>query len=371
MHSHVLILLLSTASAVAYVSTPARRLASPRAAVDMSTRYRPPRRRAGGGGSQDRDLSRHNKVIERFLVQRAVQTQIYYLEQARDCPSANFIAEFMDHAGIDTFHGFDGLRVEPEEYIGHLLSSPPTTVQVRVSYGAVSWRGSPGNPYLNKEPKQQYEDFTIYPDRIGKAVLKIRDQIAREVREDLNRIAAEDDDLWVKRRVAVSERAPFAPPPPLDTSCFPDSTPTRRDTYDLLKKLTLHVSVKQTLRDMSLERTGDDLLPQHLWLEQVFAQSGFLAGDQGIGAADQFLECVLDKDIKLLSAGDGEQPVIIDPHSIVNQILDCRKLITSHYRDHLAGEREDDHDYYIRKQLERNLASALEVTKERSDDEER
>jgi hypothetical protein len=379
------------------------------------------------GGSAP-NLERHNGVFDRFLLQRAVQTQIYYLNELHDRPSARFVAHFMDHAGIDSYHGFDGLRVEPEDYISHLLSSPPATVQVRASSGSVSWRqGSPGNPHLSNQ-KAAYHDFTVYPDRIGASLLRIRDQLADELSVDLDVLAAADEAFWARHGaggvVAAAGNAVR------HASSDTESSPTRRATFDLLQKLTLHVAVKQTLRDMSREpreqpasADGESALsPRHGWLERVFAESGFLCGDQGFGTADKFLSAMLGKESLVLRGSDGQAAAILDPHEIANQvrrtrerhaaagarailhlparaardvrecvcpprarapvrrcacvralthtrslppvplawqILDARKLLARHFKGRLAGVHQD-HTDHLRSRLERSLKAQFD-----------
>lgn len=273
------------------------------------------------------ELARHNALLDRFLVQRAVQTQIYYLHELRDGPSAGFLANFHEHAGIERYHGFDALHAEPTEYIDTLLASPPVVVSVRASWGSTSWRGSPGNPYMEQQ-REATHDITIYPDRIGASLLRVRDEIAEELTADLDLIAHEDIELWrhhdeVVRSGSPDDEGAKRAMPAFDGSALGDSTPTRRATFDLLKKLTLHVAIKETLRAMSRKADGDELPADHLWLESLFAQSGFLCGDQGFGTAEEFLNGVLGKEVKLVSRAraDGEEEQhIIDPHAITNQV---------------------------------------------------
>jgi hypothetical protein len=65
-----------------------------RAAVAMSS--------CNPGGGLAPNLERHNGVFDRFLLQRAVQTQIYYLDELHDRPLARFVAHFIGHAGIES-----------------------------------------------------------------------------------------------------------------------------------------------------------------------------------------------------------------------------------------------------------------------------
>ncbi|KAG8460710.1 hypothetical protein KFE25_011485 [Diacronema lutheri] len=338
-----------------------------------TTRPARPARSARSAARPAMSLSRHDRIFDKFLLQRAVQTQIYYLNELHDQPSARFIANFLDHQGIDTYHGFDGLRVDAEDYIQKLLESPPTTVQVRSSWGSVSWGGSPGNPHLSQHASATH-DFVVYPDRIGAALLRVRDQIADEVSADLDVLAGCDADFW-RQRESGAAHATLA-----DGSSTAESSPTRRATFDLLQKLTLHVAVKQTLLVLSRERRGG-LAPgsggasgggggepsaRHAWLERKFAQSGFLCGDQGFGTSRLFLDSlaahgavVVRPDISADLDGARAEArtdgcTIVDPREIANQILDVRMLLAKHFKGRLEGVHARGTDQ-LRNRLERSL----------------
>lgn len=363
---------LSSAPAYSLSASSSTRVACSRRSIVMSARGRGDDDSAADSSA---DLSRHNPLFDRFILQRAVQTQIFYLDELHDQPSSRFIANFMDHGGLDRYHGFDGLRVSPEEYIEHLLASPPVTVQVRSSWGSVSWGGSPGNPHLS-ERKETFHDFTIYPDRVGASILRIRDGIADELSADLDALALHDMDFWRRRERAQqrgTERASAEPgarssagrstgrthslatTPPDGAH---ESTPTRSATYDLLQKLTLHVAVKHTLRGMSRESSRSskpgELSPRHGWLERVFAESGFLAGDQGFGTSEHFLHSIASRESVALQSEDASKITLVDPQAIANQILDARMLISKHFQRHLRSVHEG-HTEHLRNRLERSL----------------
>lgn len=342
-----------------------------------------------GMSSRGHDFSRHNPAFDRFLLQRAVQTHICYLNELHDQPNARFIAGFLEHQGIDRYHGFDGLRVEPEDYIEQLLASPPTTVQVRASVGRVSWGGSPGNPHLSRR-EVACRDFVVYPDRIGAALLRVRDHIAEEMAADLDVLAAADMSFWARRSSGVQMA-------PADGSSTAESSPTRRATYDLLQKLTLHVAVRQTLFEFSREPRGE-AAARHGWLERKFAESGFLCGDQGFGASAHFLDAMAQEGAVLVRSADQDDArcAIVEPHAIANQvragarpdprgrarrarrarpltrlslpvphaaplarppspqILDARVLLSRHFKGRLDDVHERGTDQ-LRKRLERSL----------------
>jgi len=293
------------------------------------------------------ELDRHNPVFDRFILQRAVQTQIYYLNELHDQPNARFLGQFGDHEGLDEYHGFDGLNAEPENYISSLLATPPIKVGVS-SWSSVRFGGSPGNPHLPKREMKTH-DFMVYPDRIGQGLLRCRDQIAKETAADLDVLASCDVDFWRRRETGIAPTLDFG-------SADGDSSPTRRATFDLISKLTLHVAVKQTLGAMSKEADGEQLSARHLWLEQRFAESGFLMGDRGFNTAGKFLEALACKD-ELLIEGS-----VINAHQIANEILDARQLLAKHYKKRLADVHEQGTEHQLvadRAKLERLLRASF------------
>jgi hypothetical protein len=208
-------------------------------------------------------------------------------------------------------------------------------------------------------------DFVVYPDRLGAALLRIRDQIADELLHDLDVLAAADVAV-----VAGGVRAPLFP-----ASALAESTPTRRATFDLLQKLTLHAAVKHVLGGLARPEAADGggrgaqadgekgrrpPAAEHAWLTMAFAQSGFLCGDHGYGAADKFLTALIAKDgsIAIRSAGgadDGAETIaVVSPSEIAHQILNARALLARHLKTRLAAVSEN-HTEHLRTRLERSL----------------
>ena len=69
--------------------------------------------------------------LHNLLVQRAVQTCCFTSRQCRDNPTAQWLGEFAGHAGLEEFHGIDGLRVQWDEYLAALLAAPEEGITVQ------------------------------------------------------------------------------------------------------------------------------------------------------------------------------------------------------------------------------------------------
>ena len=79
--------------------------------------------------------------LHNMLVQRAVQTCCFTSRQCRDNPTAQWLGEFAGHAGLEEFHGIDGLRVQWDEYLTALLAAPEEGITVQSSL--MRHRGKP------------------------------------------------------------------------------------------------------------------------------------------------------------------------------------------------------------------------------------
>ena len=189
--------------------------------------------------------------LHNLLVQRAVQTCCFTSRQCRDNPTAQWLGEFAGHAGLEEFHGIDGLRVQWDEYLAALLAAPEEGITVQSAL--MRHRGlSPSNPYLQPTP-MEYE-HRVVPSVLAERVMATACVIASEWAEDLTLMRAENDEQARRHRQGVvsgtgddDERSLTLPvycvAPDGDQDYGSDS-PYRDGNYDLLKLL----ATRQALR---------------------------------------------------------------------------------------------------------------------------
>jgi len=118
-----------------------------------------------------------------FLIQRAIQQQLYYSAQLRNEPMVNWLKRFEGHDHLDSNSrregncgfpetysaAFDQLRTLPfPKYLSALGTEPDSTIEVKVVKPArrLSARER-ANPYLNKEgPKVEIYDQAVITKNI-------------------------------------------------------------------------------------------------------------------------------------------------------------------------------------------------------------
>lgn len=75
----------------------------------------------GGSGSKDEAWCSSAETLQNFVMQRAIQTKLYHLNQVRNQPTYEFLQNFLDHSHLQVvrvtdydfkclFHGADGLK---------------------------------------------------------------------------------------------------------------------------------------------------------------------------------------------------------------------------------------------------------------------
>ena len=100
-----------------------------------------------------------------FLLQRALQTQLYYLADMRDEPTAVWLAKFLGHEHLDgsgRFAALNGMRVPWREYHAQLRVTPAFSLTVELAPARASALSAQArrNPFLAaaSEPVRTYEE---------------------------------------------------------------------------------------------------------------------------------------------------------------------------------------------------------------------
>ena len=124
-----------------------------------------------------------------LLLQRAIQTQLYYLADLRDEPTYVWLRGFLGHDHLDdrgAFNELDGLRCGGSQkkswrkYLDQLEKAPPFTILVQLAPPRLSAQQK-RNPFLAKEAGvgKSYEE-TIQPSRLS---LRLR-TVARSLEQE-------------------------------------------------------------------------------------------------------------------------------------------------------------------------------------------
>ncbi|KAL9189234.1 hypothetical protein ACHAXT_011724 [Thalassiosira profunda] len=159
--------------------------------------------------------------IGRLLLQRAIQTQLYYLADLRDEPTYKWLRGFLGHDHLDDrgrFNELDGLCVEGagwRGYLPRLEEAPPLTITVQLAPPRLSAQQR-RNPYLAAQASEgrSYEE-TIDPRTISQTLRAVARSLGQEWAEDLKELAAKDRTRLALHVDATREGAVV--PPKLQT----------------------------------------------------------------------------------------------------------------------------------------------------------
>jgi hypothetical protein len=285
-----------------------------------------------------------DELIKRFVMQRSLQTVMFYMKTCRDGATAEWLERFLDLRGIDEYHGLDGLPNPWRETVESLLEQPPETI---VLHSIPRNRaGSGNNPYL--PPRVLTIDFDIVPQRIALRLLDCAGEVASEVQADLGRkdqenalirkayIAAQTDDEAAMRAGSYPTLA--HEPEGTSKSAF------RGGTYDLLKRLTTRQAVRRAIVALEKKPAAAG------FLTRFFASNGTrFDGEHGYNVADDFLRALLSQMPAVSSSG-----AFIDPVGIADVILTEREAVAGRYREALAtmpGDLQDLKRAFLEKGL--------------------
>lgn len=156
--------------------------------------------------------------VENLLLQRAIQTQIYYLHDLRDEPQSSWLAGFLDHSHLDEEFGGEFvvkgknaglglLRVEWQDYLAQLAAHPNVGIEVEIAApnrGFVSEREL-RNPFLQQQQLLtiKYTE-TIEPAKVAQRLISTTRVLVKEAQKDLTELAASDN-----RRVGLDLHTPI------------------------------------------------------------------------------------------------------------------------------------------------------------------
>jgi hypothetical protein len=143
-------------------------------------------------------------LISNLLMQRAIQTQLYYLADLRDEPTYMWLREFLNHSHLDDkgrFNELDGLRCHGgwASYLEQLENAPSFSITVQLAPPRLSAQQQ-RNPYLAAQAAagRSYEE-TVSPYKISQTLRTVARSLQTEWVAVLSKMAEED-----RRRVHLS-----------------------------------------------------------------------------------------------------------------------------------------------------------------------
>ena len=237
-------------------------------------------------------------LIKNLLCQRSVQTQMRYFRDFRNDFANEWLLRFSEErmgcrrlangqaaaAGILHFHDAMGSATWSTYLIG-MLESPEETHTIEV-VGSRIGGGSPNNPYLqDRQVTKTYTD-TVKPVQIYNTVLRIREVLASEWREDLALIEQDNAELRrhhaeeVKNVVDEQERFQNAIRPRESGDDGMESSPLRIASYDLLKNAATQVALRRLFSELDGEPTQRS---QAEWIRSFMSKEGSALSDPNAG----------------------------------------------------------------------------------------
>jgi hypothetical protein len=315
-------------------------------------------------------------MLQNFVMQRAIQTKLYHLNQVRNQPTYEFLQDFLDHGHLQVvrvtdydfkclFHGANGLKTDWKSYIDTLHATPTKEVIVhfnRQSKGdttaASSYEESFGemppwaqaaasrrqNPYLDEwggMPHMAYNE-TINAGRMAQSILEIGSQLAKEMSFDLQNLEKENEILrlqyqnefvlrnasagggvggivpvWVGGEDAFIETESTSG---ADSIIKWESSVLRSSSWDLILRLLTKLSTVQVLAALADSRGKE---PTYHWFRSYLADSEPAFDGHGPKGVDsKFLSDLLQQPLRISETG------LIDPLYVAGADRQARALLT-------------------------------------------
>ena len=321
----------------------------------------------------DGEMRKQWEVLNNFLTQRAVQTLIFFQKESRDRVTAGWIERFLDHDGLERFHGIRGMKTEWTEYLIEMYDTDMEEIVVSLKKrgnGQGGW--SKNNPYL----QARWFNYTvdIVPRDLAERLLELRKALSEEWMTDLHDIEAvlQKNHFRALHATKVNgsafeeaqRRLQYAP---LEGRDFDDtdSTPFRRGNFDLLSRLSAQQAVILVMN--KLRRTATPQANFHLHFLEPFYDmwADRFDGDGPYGIGEAFLRDLADdipKRLRMTRSQDA--PIIYDPSYVAERIMYEQRQIIQAW--HMVLERvPEDNAHTRRLALERRLLRPEAVQKQR------
>lgn len=332
--------------------------------------------------------------IHELLLQRSIQTQLYYLQEVRNEVKATWLAGFLKHEHLDNgnrWHAVFGMKTLMTDYFRALLRTAQQEIDVEVKVGGGSnnvggeisdawtttkenveedtyeteedkalerdlkpWLAASNsrkrNPYLNKEPQVMTYQETIDPRMIAAQLENVVKCLSREWQEDLTlQFLADDPEQLEEARIAEGiafdkkDQGNLNQPTAFDTAerCRTGSSPLRRRNYDLLERGVTIIAIRSLESELAYNSAGNHLPSMELrWLDAFM--KGWWARLSG-AVRESFLptleegsivERMLEEMSMEPSITDGDDTV--SPRALAGRIHEHRQIVQLKLMSQLA-----------------------------------
>jgi hypothetical protein len=285
-----------------------------------------------GGSSVAEEL-----LLKNFLCQRAVQTQLYIHAQMKNDFHKDWLLHFVKEmggphlsAGSRQLHSHMAMSVPWNEFLVAVMDAPDETQRIEVTWGNRRvGGGSPENPYLAPLKPMTYST-TVSPATVGQHLLRIREQLANEWKQDLGLLPLCNAELRRHRSEQVShlsdelENLQYAiAPSNVEGEEGMNGSPLRSANFDLLKTAVTHGALLRLQKELSCEPTQKHAAE---WLARFAHQHGaaFRGGECGWRAGRDFLLAMMEQPI-MVGRSLGGNPRFTDPLSMAERLMELRE----------------------------------------------
>ena len=201
------------------------------------------------------------------------------------------------------------------------IAARPTAVHLAAG-------GSPDNPYLPK-PKPRTYSATISPAAVGQHLLRIREQLANEWKQDLGLLPLCNAELRRHRSEVVThhsdelENLQYEIAPGSIEGEEGNGSPLRTANFDLLKTAVTHGALWRLQHELTAEPTQKHAAE---WLARFAREHGaaFRGGECGWRAGRDFLLAMMDQPISV-GKSLGGNPRFIDPPGMAERLMELRE----------------------------------------------
>jgi len=219
--------------------------------------------------------------------------------------------------------------------------------------------GSAGNPYLQDHV---YEYKTkIEPRRLGDRLMRLRQEISDEWREDLQLLAKEHEEMWRSFFETVRENEDKLkdlqmPVYSHDPSDGPTGSTFRGGNYDLLRRLATYKAILH-LKDVYMRGNAMEKAKGNFLDKMLTVHGGAFVGDGPYYVDKTFFGVLLESAPYMVRSdlADGHTSmVLLSPISVVEDICHIRQSIAEAWRTELERV-SDDHLDLQRELLQQSL----------------
>ena len=307
------------------------------------------------------ERERGRTVLRDLLLQRAVQTQLYYNVEFKNDFEKAWLLRFASAKGSPplignshaimnkVLHKHEALRGW-EAFMLEMMGADDEVHEVHVVWGNRVGGGSPNNPYLQDRPASTSYLDKVEPSKIARKIQQIRESIALEWTKDLQLVRLQNDELQRSHASSVRADDGVDADKKLQYAIQPEqggTSPLRQASFDLL----MRALTRAALRAVVLEKDRDQLTRYSAeWLRAFDAAHSAPFGTTEWRVAEGFITTLMAEPLAL-STSPGGQPRFLDPLQLADRLLELRADIADDWVDALE-QVPSDHVELVRRRLD-------------------